>query len=317
MAVYTTLTKTEIESLLAHFNLAGLHDFQGSSSGVENTTYFLCLNSGARYVLTVFESFSAATLGPYIQLMIALGKHDLPVPAPCIDNTGAALQLVANKPALLFPRAPGQHIEIPSSPACHAIGATLARIHNVTEASANTLPAIINPCGLAWMQETLALVKHSLEQSDINLLRGQIALSADLELRRLPSAIIHGDLFRDNALMENGAITAIIDFYNAGRDILLLDLAITANDWCYSQNMPTCAENIEGLLSGYQLHRSLDPSENASWRDCLQVAAARLWLSRQKRVVLSRQGHKGAIKNPDEYKQLLLAHLGTAKTAPK
>jgi homoserine kinase type II len=305
MAVYTTLTRLEIHSLLQRFNLPGLQAFQGSSSGIENTTYFLTLETGFQYVLTVFETLSTATLAPYIQLLTQLNSRGLPVPCPCVDKHGSALQNVAGKPALLFHRAPGKHIDNPTYQDCHAVGAVLAMLHSATSSTAFEQQTLPNPCGLAWMKETLAFVQSSLDPADIKILHNQITLSAELESRKLPRGIIHGDLFRDNVLMEDGQITAVIDFYNAGQDVLLLDMAVAANDWCYARN----ENHIDAFLDGYRCQRPLNPSETGSWTEYLQVAAARLWLSRLKRLVLSRQGHKGAVKSPDEYKLLLLQHL--------
>jgi len=309
MAVYTTLTESEINSLLSRFTLPELHSFQGASSGVENTTYFLTLNSGVQYVLTVFETLSVDSLNPYIQLTTQLHLRDLPVPCPLVDMDGRALQTIANKPALLFIRSPGKHIEHSEPEICRQVGINLAKIHDATRtAPLNTL-VIANPCGLTWMRETLALVNSSLDKSEIKILQSQIDLSVDLGARGLPRAIIHGDLFRDNVLVHEGTITALIDFYNAGEDTALIDLAITANDWCYAQQDGEVEHRVTALLEGYQKIRPLSSPEVSSWQDSLTIAAARLWLSRQRRLILVNHGGKGTVKNPFEYQQLLFCHL--------
>lgn len=309
MAVYTTLTELELQSLLSNFNLIGLHSFQGSAAGIENTTYFLTLETGELYVLTVFETHSATALQPYIELMMLLANANLPVPHPCIDSRGVALQLIAGKPALLFLRSPGKHIDVATPSLCYDVANTLARIHTVTQAPHTGPSALSGPGNLLWLQQTFQFVQGTLDATDIKLLHEQIDLAAELESRLLPTGIIHGDLFRDNVLLENSRITAIIDFYHANCDVLLIDLAIMANDWCYTQSDHSqAAERVEALLNGYQQHRPLLKSESDSWTDCLQLAATRLWLSRQKRVVLSRAGGKGVIKDPGEYRQLLLNH---------
>jgi len=309
MAVYTTLTEFEISNLLSRFALPTLHSFQGASSGVENTTYFLTLNSGTQYVLTVFENFSPPALSPYIQLITQLHLHGLPVPCPLTDRHGVVLQTIVRKPALLFVRMPGKHVEDPEPEICKKLGINLAKIHDVTSAAPLRELTLVNPCGLAWMKETLALVSDSLDKAEIKILQEQIDLSADFELRDLPRAIIHGDLFRDNVLTHKGTITALIDFYNAGKDVALIDLAITANDWCYAQNDAMTSRRLAALLDGYQMVRPLDSLEISSWRDSLTIAAARLWLSRQKRLILARRGGKDTVKNPFEYQQILLQHL--------
>jgi len=306
MAVYTTLTESEIRGLLSHFDLPALWSFQGASSGVENTTYFLTLESGAQYVLTVFEYFSPQSLRPYIKLTTQLHQQRLPVPCPLVDRQGIVLHTTAGKPALLFTRAPGNHIESVDPPICQQVGSMLARIHLAIPNP--EMFSLAQSCSLIWMKETLTLVKSSLDKSDINLLERQLELSADLQTRHLPRGIIHGDLFRDNVLIQDSVITAVIDFYNAGPDILLIDLAIAANDWCFTQK--SSGNDCESaLLDGYQMIRPLSEVEHSSWRDCLQVAAARLWLSRQKRLLMPQQGYERTIKDPGEYRSLLLYHL--------
>jgi homoserine kinase type II len=306
MAVYTILQHDELCRLLSHYDLAELFSFEGASAGIENSTYFLALVDGSSCVLTVFEQFSSAQLKPYIELTTLLHNGQLPVPRPIPDRQGKAMQMIADKPALLFERAPGQHLQVVDAPACLAVAEFLGKMHSVPMTP--SLSSLANPCGLPWMKETYALVSHSLNAADQRLLLEQIALSEVLERRQLSWGIIHGDLFRDNVLFQNQNISAVIDFYNAGRDILLLDLAIVANDWCFmgSADQPALADP---LLESYQQYRPLSPDELSVWHACLQVAAARFWLSRQKRVVLAQSGSSRLTKDPLEYKNLLLEHL--------
>ena len=82
------------------------------------------------------------------------------------------------------------------------------------------------------MQQTLALTQASLSQSDIGLIKQQVTLRLKLESLELPRAVIHADLFRDNVLFHDGEIAAVIDFFDAGTDYLILDIAVVINDWC-------------------------------------------------------------------------------------
>ena len=48
----------------------------------------------------------------------------------------------------------------------------------------------------------------------------------------LPRGPIHADLFRDNVMFEEGRLTGFFDFYFAGVDSWLFDIAVCLNDWC-------------------------------------------------------------------------------------
>jgi hypothetical protein len=78
----------------------------------------------------------------------------------------------------------------------------------------------------------------------------------------LPRGPIHADLFRDNVMFEDGKLTGLFDFYFAGCDTFLFDLAVCLNDWCVRHS----ADNDDGahdparaqaLLAAYQSVRPL------------------------------------------------------------
>ena len=47
--------------------------------------------------------------------------------------------------------------------------------------------------------------------------------------RKLPSGIIHGDLFIDNIFFNNNKLSGIIDFYFAANDYFMYEIAICIN----------------------------------------------------------------------------------------
>ncbi|MCW8357532.1 hypothetical protein N5P32_17115 [Marinomonas pontica] len=53
MAVYTSLSDSDMRALVADYYLGELVSFQGISGGVENTNYFLTTTTG-KYVVTLF-----------------------------------------------------------------------------------------------------------------------------------------------------------------------------------------------------------------------------------------------------------------------
>ena len=94
--------------------------------------------------------------------------------------------------------------------------------------------------GLAWWAETAPLVLPHLAAEQAALLRDELAfqqhLAASPAGQALPRGPIHADLFRDNVMFDDTAGTdrlcGFFDFYFAGTDMLLFDVAVCLNDWC-------------------------------------------------------------------------------------
>jgi homoserine kinase type II len=116
----------------------------------------------------------------------------------------------------------------------------------------------------------------------------------------LPRGIIHADLFRDNVLwLADGQLSGVLDFYFAGADNLLFDLAVVANDWCAD------AAHLAALLAGYGTSRPLTPAEMAAWPAMRRAAALRFWLLRLEVRHHPRPGSVVTIKDPDHFGSLL------------
>ena len=135
----------------------------------------------------------------------------------------------------------------------------------------------------------------------------------------LPSGIIHGDLFHDNALFEGDQLRAIIDLYNACTGYLLYDLAIVANDWCVEADGSLDPQRLSALLSAYSAQRPFEANEDKAWPILLRTAAMRFWLSR----LISLHGleetrYEGeqVIKDPQECRRILLAHIARPAELP-
>ena len=296
MSVYTSVGRDELAVWLQPLGLGELISHAGIAAGMQNSNYFVTTSQG-RFVLTLFERIEIPALDFYLALMDHLASCHIPCPQPLADAQGLRWRLLAGKPAALLTCLPGAPEEAPTPIHCHVLGEMLARLHLAGASVADPLP---NPCGTAWRQTTGAALLPLLAPAEAVLLADELAYQAAHVDAALPRGIIHADLFRDNVLWDScGQLSGVLDFYFAGEDCLLFDLAVAANDWCL--NGATRAE----LIAGYQSRRPLSSAEIAAWPAMQRAAALRFWLLRLEVRHRPRQGEVVTIKDPEHFARLL------------
>ncbi|MDE2121750.1 MAG: homoserine kinase, partial [Betaproteobacteria bacterium] len=287
-------------------DLGELTELAGIGSGIENTNYFVSTTRG-RFVLTLFERLSAEQLPFYLQLMHHLAAHHIPVPDPMPSRDGRVLHQLKGKPAALVTRLRGQSVLQPAPQHCAQIGACLARMHL---ASRDFAPVQPNLRGLAWQRQTVPALLPHLQPAQRSLLESELAhqslLAASPEAASLPRGAVHADLFRDNALFDEGRLSGVFDWYFAGVDTWLFDLAVALNDWCIDLSDGSFdAARRAALLEAYQQVRPLQPLERELLADALRAAALRFWVSRLADLHLPRDAHLLQPHDPTHFERVL------------
>ena len=122
----------------------------------------------------------------------------------------------------------------------------------------------------------------------------------------------------DNVLFEGDELGGAIDFYFAGCDTWLFDLAVTCNDWCIDDASGRFDEpRLAALLSAYlQVRRPL-PAERQAWPLMLRAAALRFWLSRLFDFHLPRPAQMVTPKDPAHFERVLLLRRQSAPALPE
>lgn len=296
MSVYTTVGHAELAAWLQPLGLGELISHAGIAAGMQNSNYFVTTTRG-RYVLTLFEHMAPQALAFYLALMSHLAGHGIPCPQPLADAEGRRWRPLAGKPAALLSCLPGVAEEHPIPAHCRIVGETLARLHLAGADLANPLP---NPCGAAWRQSVGSALLPVLSPAEGELLADELAFQAAQDYSSLPRGVIHADLFRDNVLWAaDGRLSGVLDFYFAGEDALLFDLAVVANDWCFD------ALALSELLAGYTAQRPVTAAEIAAWPALRRAAALRFWLLRLEARAQPRGGEVVTIKDPEHFRHML------------
>jgi homoserine kinase type II len=299
MAAFTTFSDSALERYLIMFGIGELISWSAIEAGIENSNYFITTEKHGEsrdYVLTIMEDLTFEDVPFFNTLLRHLSHFGLPVPAPHQTLDGMTSTIFCGKPTLVLPRLEGDHLSETSIEHCRIIGKALAEIH-ITLATKDLKRA--NPYDVEWMTKTIIDVQHLLAEKDLKLVNKIATDYGEISDLSLPRGIVHGDLFRDNALFKNGQLTGIIDFYHACDDFFIQDIAITINDWCRSGNGIMDPARTAGLVEGYESVRLLENEEKEFLPFFQRVASVRFALTR----LLS--GEEGAhLKDPREFLQL-------------
>jgi homoserine kinase type II len=312
MAVYTEVSFDEAAALIDGLGIGALQALAPCAGGIENTNYFADTASG-RYVLTVFERLDADELPFYLQLMKHLADRDLPVPRPHAGSDGGLLLALKGRPAAVVDRLPGEHHLAPDADDCASVGKVLARMHLATRDFA---PAQPNLRGLAWWNATVPVVVGHLDPPAAGMMQDELDyqrhLAATPAYQTLARGAIHGDLFRDNVMFQDGALTGVFDFYFAGVDTLLYDIAVALNDWCSDLATGELAEDrAEALVAAYAALRPLESAEVRLLPALMRAAAFRFWLSRVWDAHLPREAVVLTAHDPGHFERILGARRQT------
>jgi homoserine kinase type II len=322
MAVYTTVERQEVERFIEPFGIGPLIHLEGVAEGTENSNYFITTDQSGfpselhtqplrHYVLTLFENAAADDLEFYIKLTSLLSLRGLPVPSPLKDADGVALHYLQDKPVLLIPRVEGQAPLQPNEQQCKEIGLALAQIHKI---SLDSKFEHQSPNGLSWLERCAEQLRPLLDPTD-QVLLDEIPRFTQLSKKHsnLLQAITHNDFLKENTIFQSNQLAGIINFNNAGSGFLMMDLAITVNDWCSSADGSFDGQLTSAVLKAYQEVRSITNDEMQLWNDFLRIAAAKIWLLRIYAQLLPECNHKtGALiepKSPTHYKNILLQRI--------
>ncbi|UCV28702.1 homoserine kinase [Ferribacterium limneticum] len=296
MSVYTKVGRDDLAAWLQPLGLGELIDHAGIAAGMQNSNYFVTTTRG-RFVLTLFERIDPSALDFYLALQDSLARRGIPCPQPVADGEGRYWRLLCDKPAALLTCLSGAALETPAASHCHAAGEMLARLHLAAADMPNPLP---NPCGAAWRQTVGTALLPLVSAEEHDLLADELVFQDGQDWAGLPRGVIHADLFRDNVLWDStGRLSGVLDFYFAGEDAWLFDLAVVANDWCFDET------TLAALITGYTAQRPLIESEREAWPAMRRAAALRFWLLRLEVRHQPRAGEVVTIKNPDDFRHLL------------
>ena len=315
MAVFTPVSLDDLKSWIAQFSLGKALAIRGIESGIENSNFFITTEAG-EFVLTIFEKLAFAQLPFYLNLMRHLAQRGVLVPAPIENRDGQIVVKLHGKPASIVTKLEGAWQLHPTPVHCAAVGAMLAKMHVAARDFSMVQP---NLRGIEWRRETAPVVYPYLSADNQKLLGEEMAFqdnfAASASYKALTVGPIHADLFRNNVMFDGERLTGFFDFYFAGCDTWLFDVAVTVNDWCI--DLDTGALDVprtRAMLDAYHAVRPFDDNEQQAWQALLRASALRFWLSRLYDFHLPRDAEMLTAHDPAHFERVLRQRV--AQTAP-
>lgn len=163
-------------------------------------------------VLKLFETATKDTVLEERDLLLNLSS--LPVAKHSSD-----VFVLDKKPCVLYTKLNGTSLEKADNHHIIQIAKFMRRFHEQTAGLTSTnIPLFEAPRLQSLIDQTQYLPFQKLFDS------------IDLQLAR--DGVIHGDLFLDNALFDNGELSGVFDFIEACEGDFLFDLAVIAIAWC-------------------------------------------------------------------------------------
>jgi homoserine kinase type II len=306
MAVFTPVGMADLDPWINQFPLGKPISIRGISSGIENSNFFLTTEAG-EYVLTLFENLNFEQLPFYLNLMRHLAQRAVLVPAPIANLKGEILNSLHGKPAAIVTKLEGSCQMTPAPVHCAAVGAMLAKMHLAAADFPNRQP---NLRGLDWWNTAAPAVLPFLSEQRKELLLAEMQFqqafaSTDTYLR-LPRGPIHADLFRNNVMFDGEQLTGFFDFYFAGYDTWLFDIAVCINDWCIDLDTGVLdAARVRAVVDAYRQVRPFTEDEQAAWQPLLRAGALRFWLSRLYDLHLPRDAEMLTPHDPNHFERIL------------
>jgi len=311
MAVYTKISKDELNDFLKNYEIGKITKFFGIKEGIENTNYQVQTRKN-KFILTIYEKrVDSKDLPFFIGLMTNLYNSNFKCPRPIVNKNGNYISEILGKKAAVVSFLDGYAKKILDPSNCYEVGINTAKLHLITKdltgkrenkLSVNSWRKIYNKVKKDCSKIHASLpkiVEKNLDEIENNW------------PKNIPSGIIHADLFPDNIFFKDDKLTGIIDFYFSCYDFYVFEIAICLNALCFEGQKENLSFNVtkaKKFIDGYSSIRKLTEEEKKSLKILCQGAAMRFLLTRVFDYLNLTEGALVKIKDPVEYLKRLEFH---------
>jgi homoserine kinase type II len=314
VAVYTEVSDEDLDRFVAGYDIGAALSCKGIAEGVENSNFLLHTEAG-NFILTLYEKrVDPNDLPFFLGLMEHLASRGLGCPLPVHDRSGATLGELAGRPAAIVTFLEGRWVRRPTAEHCAELGTALAKMHLAgadyprRRANALSLPAW-RPLWDRSSARADEVAPGLADDVEAELAALEAAWPA---AGRLPSGVVHADLFPDNVFFLHDRLSGLIDFYFACDDMFAYDVAVCLNSWCFEPDLAFNLTKGRAFLAAYRAVRPFEAEEVAALPLLARGSALRFLLTRLYDWLNVPEGALVRPKDPLEYLRKLRFHRTVA-----
>jgi homoserine kinase type II len=265
VVLYAQLDRSAVEGLTRRFRIGDITAFSVIDGGRENTSYCVETSSG-QYVLTQINQKSLKTATNLANLLVYLTDRGIRT-SPVVVPPNEPIVVLHNEiPVMLKRYVDGDVTANLTGNVLVQLGEEMARLHEIPAPS--YLPQSF-PYGRSYFPE---VTNSNLDHPYVDWLSEKNSYLQKRIPQHLPMALIHGDVFFDNVIVQDDQLIAIIDFEEACHYHRSFDLGMVIVGTCRDRQ-GISFEKVGQFIRGYQKETNLQSIERETLKAFAVYAA--------------------------------------------
>ena len=275
MAFYAQLDRSAVEGLTRRFGIGAITAVSVMGGGRENTSYCVESSSG-KYVLTLWDQKSLKHATDLANLLVYLTNQGVRTSRVVVPPKEPIVVLHDEKPVMLKRYVDGDVTANLAGNLLVQLGKEMSRLHEVPAPS--YLPQSF-PYGRSHFPE---VTNSNLGHAYIDWLSEKTSYLRKRIPQHLPMALIHGDVFFDNVIVQGDQLMAIIDFEEACHYYRSFDLGMVIVGACRDRQ-GISFDKAGRFIRGYEKETTLQSIERETLKPFAVYAAVAtsFWRFRQ------------------------------------
>lgn len=264
MALLTHLSLADAQNLGIAYGVV-IESIEPLELGSVNSNFRARTVDGRVLFARLYEEQGEAGARAELELVRALGAAGVAI-AAALPVVRGETPSYAGKPFALFPWVEGDVLcqGRVTTDHCRRVGSALAKVHLASPFLPRLGPGRFGPEHLLERLERVKASGRNEFERDAELIRAALERYRALRDPELPSGVVHGDLFRDNVLWNDGELLALLDFESAFHGPFLYDVLVTMAAWCYRDAFDL--DLARSLAEGYGAERPIEEREKRALR---------------------------------------------------